>query len=80
MKTIIFIVLLMVVVAIIAFLLGKQYTRKQIRKNIDNSYFGTMIVNLNLMEKDNFVETRFNYPPRELLNRELVIFDVKIRE
>ena len=79
MKTIIFIVLL-IVVAIIAFFFGKQYTRKQIRKNIDSSYFGTMIVNLNLMEKDNFVETRFNYPPRELLNRELVIFDVKIRE
>jgi hypothetical protein len=78
--TIIVFLLILVVVSVISFFIGKEFTRKEIEKNLDNSYFGTMVVNMNLIEKDNFVETKFNYSPRELLNRDLVIFDVKIRE
>lgn len=67
-------------VAIISFVLGAEYTRHKIRKNLENSYFGTMILNMNLKDNDNFVETRFNQNPRELLSREMVLFDIKIRE
>lgn len=77
--TIIFIIAL-IIVAIISFILGAEYIRHKIRKNLEDSYFGTMILNMNLKDNDSFVETRFNQNPRELLSREMVLFDVKIRE
>jgi hypothetical protein len=77
--TIIFITAL-IGVAIISFVLGAEYVRYKIRKNLEDSYFGTMILNMNLKDNDNFVETRFNHNPRELLGREMVLFDIKIRE
>lgn len=80
MKTIIVFVMALIAVSTSSFYLGGEYVRKKIRKNLEDSYFGTMIVNTNLIENDNFVETRFNTNPRELLNREMVLFDVKIRE
>jgi hypothetical protein len=52
----------------------------KIRNNLESSYFGTMYLNMNLKDNDNFVETEFNHNPRELLGREMVLFDIKIRE
>lgn len=80
MKTTIIFIVALIVVSASSFYLGGEYIRKKIRKNLEDSYFGTMIVNTNFIENDNFVETRFNNNPRELLNREMVLFDVKIRE
>lgn len=78
-KIIIFVVLEVVVLAM-AFKFGAEYTRKKIRQNLEKSYFGTMILNMNLKDNDHFVETRFNENPRELLKRDMVLFDIKIRE
>lgn len=80
MKTAIIFGLTLIAVAIIFFILGAECIRYKIRNNLESSYFGTMYLNMNIKDNDNFVETEFNHNPRELLSREMVLFDIKIRE
>lgn len=79
-KIILICTILCIITFIIAFYLGMLVIRRKVMNSIENNYFGCMIANLDLQEKDNFIETHFYYSPREILGREFVIFEVKIRE
>ena len=69
-----------IVGTIAGYFIGKERAKNIMFKKIDDNYFGCMIANLNIQDEDNFVETHFYQSPRELLSREFVIFEVKIRE
>mgnify|MGYP007101870960 FL=1 len=69
-----------ILIAVCSFFIGQLSIRNQFYKTINENYFGTMVVNMDLIENDNFIETRFNESPRNMLGKEFVIFEVKIRE